>query len=84
MPKFFETNNGVVERHQRYFIDLIQSSIDNIADIDGALKPWLETIAKAHTGFAIKSKHWDAFTEAMLSNINEWIMPGRTHRETTR
>ncbi|KAI6191617.1 GLOBIN domain-containing protein [Aphelenchoides bicaudatus] len=84
MPKFFEINTGVVERHQKYFIDLIQNSVDNLADVDGALKPWLDQIAKAHTGFQIKSKHWDAFTEAMLSNISEWIGPSRSHRETIR
>lgn len=85
MSKFFESNSGVVERHQRYFLDFIQSSVDNLADIDGALKPWLETVARAHTGFAIKPKHWDACSEAILSTINEWINgPSQNRRETIR
>jgi hemoglobin-like flavoprotein len=84
MPKFFELNTGVVERHQRYFIDLLQSAVDNLADIDGALKPWLETVARAHTGFSIKSKHWDAFTDALITNISDWVGPSRSHRETIR
>jgi hemoglobin-like flavoprotein len=84
MPKYFELNNEVVIRHQRYFVELIQSSVDNLADIDGQLKPWFETIAKAHTGFSIRSKHWDAFIDAILTNISEWIGPSRNHKETIR
>jgi hypothetical protein len=44
MPKLFELNSGVVERHQRYFVDLIQNCVENLAEIDGVLKPWLETV----------------------------------------
>lgn len=82
MPKFFEFNDGVVERHQRYFVELIQNCVDNLNDIDGALRPWLETIARAHTGFSIKSKHWESFIDAILSNISEWVGP--RHKETFR
>lgn len=81
MPKL---NNECVIRHQRFFVELIQSSVDNLADVDGQLKPWFDKIAKAHTGFSIKSKHWDAFIDAILTNISEWVGPSRTHKETIR
>uniref|UniRef100_A0A915CME0 Globin family profile domain-containing protein n=1 Tax=Ditylenchus dipsaci TaxID=166011 RepID=A0A915CME0_9BILA len=73
-----------VSRHERYFVDLVQSTIDSLTDMDVALRPWLETIGKGHTGFAITSRHWDAFGEALTSAISGWIGPGKYHRETVR
>ncbi|KAI1716468.1 CRE-GLB-28 protein [Ditylenchus destructor] len=80
----FAGDVSAIGRHERYFADLVQSAVDNLADMEGALRPWLETIGKGHSGFAIKSKHWDAFGEALVAAISSWIGPGKTHRETTR
>ncbi|KAH7727869.1 Protein GLB-28 [Aphelenchoides avenae] len=75
---------SAMERHDRYFGDLIQSAVDNLTDMDTALKPWLETLGKGHAGFAIKSTHWDAFGEAVVAATSEWIGRGKAHRETAR
>lgn len=48
----FASDVTTIERHQRYFVDLIQNSIDNLNDLETALK--LEMIGKGHQGFAIK------------------------------
>lgn len=45
----------MVHRHQRHFVELIQSAVDNLSDIQSALKPWLDLIGKGHVGFRIKS-----------------------------
>ncbi|KAI6205391.1 GLOBIN domain-containing protein [Aphelenchoides besseyi] len=83
LPRIFGANCSEVERHERYFVDLIQSTIDNLVDLEGDLKSWL-LIGRAHAGFAIRSKHWDAFGEALVSSVTEWIGPGRQHKETIR
>ncbi|KAI6173463.1 GLOBIN domain-containing protein [Aphelenchoides besseyi] len=84
LPKLFGQNCSEVERHERYFVDLIQSTIDNLVDLEGALQPWLAMVGHFHAGFAIRSKHWDAFGEAVVSSVTEWIGPGRHHKETIR
>lgn len=50
----FVDDLSAVARHERYFVELIQSAVDNLTDAEGALRPWLETIGEGHTGFAIK------------------------------
>lgn len=48
----FASDVSTIDRHQRYFVDLIQGAIDNLNDLEAALK--LEMIGKGHQGFAIK------------------------------
>uniref|UniRef100_A0AC34PY52 Globin family profile domain-containing protein n=1 Tax=Panagrolaimus sp. JU765 TaxID=591449 RepID=A0AC34PY52_9BILA len=82
--KLFMVDNSTISRHERYFADLIQSAVDNLTDMERALQPWLEMIGKGHAGFAIRAKHWDAFGEALVSAISDWIGPGKLHRETVK
>ncbi len=50
----FMSDISTIERHGRYFVDLIQGAVDNLSDLEDALRPWLEMIGKGHQGFAIK------------------------------
>ncbi|CAJ0575202.1 unnamed protein product, partial [Mesorhabditis spiculigera] len=72
------------ERHARHFVDLIQSAVDNLADLEEALKPWLTVLGRGHVGFRIKSKHWDSFGESVLATVSIYIGPGRQHKETVK
>ena len=80
----FLVDYSTISRHDRYFVDLIQTAVENLTDMEKALQPWLEMIGKGHSGFAIKSKHWDSFGEAVVTAISEWVGPGKMHRETIR
>lgn len=80
----FLVDYSTIARHERYFVDLIQTAVENLTDMEKALQPWLEMIGKGHSGFAIKSKHWDTFGEAVVTAVAEWILPGKLHRETIR
>ncbi|KAK0403071.1 hypothetical protein QR680_016700 [Steinernema hermaphroditum] len=73
-----------MERHYKHFVELIQCAVDNLNDLETALQPWLETLGKGHAGFAIRTKHWDAFGEAVATSIAEWVGPGRGHKETVK
>ncbi|KAE9553048.1 hypothetical protein FO519_003728 [Halicephalobus sp. NKZ332] len=80
----FVVDYSAIQRHEKYFVDVIQSTVDNLDNMERGLEPWLETIGQGHAGFAIKAKHWDAFGEAIVSSISDWIGPGKLHRETVR
>uniref|UniRef100_A0A7E4V0X3 GLOBIN domain-containing protein n=1 Tax=Panagrellus redivivus TaxID=6233 RepID=A0A7E4V0X3_PANRE len=80
----FVNDASAIPRHERYFVDLLQSAVENLNDMERALQPWLECIGKGHSGFSIRARHWDAFGEAVVSAITEWVGPGKTHRETVR
>uniref|UniRef100_A0A914QUL6 Globin family profile domain-containing protein n=1 Tax=Panagrolaimus davidi TaxID=227884 RepID=A0A914QUL6_9BILA len=80
----FLVDYSTISRHERYFVDLIQTAVENLTDMEKALQPWLEMIGKGHSGFAIKSKDWDSFGEAIVTAVAEWILPGKQHRETIR
>lgn len=43
-----------VDRHQRHVANLIQCAVDNLTDIENALKPWLDLIGKGHSGFSTR------------------------------
>ncbi|TKR73051.1 hypothetical protein L596_020407 [Steinernema carpocapsae] len=73
-----------IQRHYKHFVDLIQCAVDNLNDLETALQPWLDTLGKGHAGFSIRTKHWDAFGEAVASSIAEWVGPGRGHKETVK
>ncbi|KAI6244129.1 GLOBIN domain-containing protein [Aphelenchoides fujianensis] len=83
LPKLFGADSGEIDRHERFFVDLIQSTMDNLAD-EGELEASLSMVGKAHNGFSIRAKHWDAFGEALVAVLTEWIGPGRQHKETIR
>ncbi|CAJ0568767.1 unnamed protein product, partial [Mesorhabditis spiculigera] len=68
------------ERHARHFVDLIQSAVDNLADLEEVLKPWLTVLGRGHVGFRIKSKHWDSFGESVLATVSIYIGPGGSTR----
>ncbi|CAI5454819.1 unnamed protein product [Caenorhabditis angaria] len=72
------------QRHIKHFIDLVHSCIENLSDLETALKPWLDTIGRGHVGFKITAKHWEKFGESVLSTMSEWIGPGRNHKETIK
>ncbi|CAB3399253.1 unnamed protein product [Caenorhabditis bovis] len=71
-------------RHNKYFVDLVQTCIENLADLEKGLKPWLDTIGRGHAGFKITAKHWEKFGECLLATISEWIGPGKQHKETIK
>uniref|UniRef100_A0A1I7X2K3 Sugar transporter SWEET1 n=1 Tax=Heterorhabditis bacteriophora TaxID=37862 RepID=A0A1I7X2K3_HETBA len=80
----FGEDTSVVERHRRYFIELVQTCVDNLSDLESALRPWLDTLGKGHAGFKIKARHWEAFSESLLFCVTEWVGPGRSHKETVK
>ncbi|KAF1749094.1 hypothetical protein GCK72_025561 [Caenorhabditis remanei] len=75
-----ETEN----RHIKYFVDLVQSSVDNLEDLEASVKPWLDLIGRGHSDFKITGKHWENFAESLLNTATEWNGPGRRHKETVR
>uniref|UniRef100_A0A0K0FDQ3 GLOBIN domain-containing protein n=1 Tax=Strongyloides venezuelensis TaxID=75913 RepID=A0A0K0FDQ3_STRVS len=84
LKNFLSTDNNCVERHFKYFGDMIQCTVDSLNDLDTALYPWLNVIGSGHGGFAITTTHWDAFGEALISSIKQWILAGKDHKETVR
>lgn len=72
----------ILERHSRYFIDLIQSAVDNLSDLEGGLQGWLELIGKGHSKFEIKTKHWECFGEALSGVISSFLGKCSKRRET--
>jgi hemoglobin-like flavoprotein len=52
--KLFNDDGGSIDRHTKYFVDLIQSAVENINDMETGLRPWLEMLGKGHAGFAIR------------------------------
>ncbi|PAV78987.1 hypothetical protein WR25_10316 isoform A [Diploscapter pachys] len=73
-----------IERHRRQVTDLIQTCIDNLDDLESAIKSSIENLTRGHSGLHIKSRHWEAFGEILQSCLFEWIGPGRTHKETVK
>ncbi|MFH4984561.1 hypothetical protein AB6A40_011270 [Gnathostoma spinigerum] len=55
-----------VERHLKYFVELIQCAVDNLDNIKEALEPWLSTIGKGHAGFSIRYTFPTVSLEKML------------------
>uniref|UniRef100_A0A1I7T9S1 GLOBIN domain-containing protein n=1 Tax=Caenorhabditis tropicalis TaxID=1561998 RepID=A0A1I7T9S1_9PELO len=75
-----ETEN----RHVKYFVDLVQSCVDNLEDLETGVKPWLDLIGRGHANFKITGKHWEKFGESLLTTATEWNGPGRRHKETVK
>lgn len=44
-----ETEN----RHVKYFVDLVQSCVDNLENLETGVKPWLDLIGRGHANFKI-------------------------------
>ncbi|CEF61179.1 Globin family and Globin-like domain and Globin,structural domain-containing protein [Strongyloides ratti] len=84
LKNFLSSDNNCVERHFRYFGDMLQCTVDSLNELDKALYPWLTVIGSGHAGFAITTAHWDAFGEALISSIKQWILSGKEHKETVR
>uniref|UniRef100_A0A0N4ZYD0 GLOBIN domain-containing protein n=1 Tax=Parastrongyloides trichosuri TaxID=131310 RepID=A0A0N4ZYD0_PARTI len=84
LKNLLSTDNNCVDRHFRYFGDMIQCAVDSLGELDKALSPWLNVIGSGHAGFSIKSTHWDAFGEALISSIKQWILSGKDHKETVK
>uniref|UniRef100_A0A0K0EQH9 GLOBIN domain-containing protein n=1 Tax=Strongyloides stercoralis TaxID=6248 RepID=A0A0K0EQH9_STRER len=84
LKNFLSSDSHCVERHFKYFGDMIQCTVDSLNDLDNALFPWLTVIGSGHAGFAITASHWDAFGEALISSIKQWILSGKDHKETVR
>ncbi|CAJ0921359.1 unnamed protein product, partial [Mesorhabditis belari] len=80
----FGADATAFERHARHFVDLIQSAVDNLSDVEEALRPWLNILGRGHVGFRIKSKHWDSFGESLMATVSVYIGPGRGHKETIK
>ncbi|CAI2358190.1 unnamed protein product [Caenorhabditis sp. 36 PRJEB53466] len=75
-----ETEN----RHVKYFVDLVQSCVDNLENLESGVKPWLDLIGRGHANFKITGKHWEKFAESLLTTATEWNGPGRRHKETVK
>uniref|UniRef100_A0AC35UE51 Nuclear receptor domain-containing protein n=1 Tax=Rhabditophanes sp. KR3021 TaxID=114890 RepID=A0AC35UE51_9BILA len=84
LKTLLSSDEGCVDRHLKYFINMIQCVVDSCHDMGNALLPWLSLLGSGHSGFAIKAKHWDAFSEALLCAVNQWILSGKDHKETVR
>ncbi|VDK47924.1 unnamed protein product [Anisakis simplex] len=84
MRTMFGGDNNAADRHMRHFLGLLQCVVDNLNDMEEALHPWLDLLGKGHGGFSIRSKHWDAFGEAIVTTVSEWIAPGRNHKDTVK
>lgn len=54
MRPVFGGDLNSIQRHARHFVGLLQCAIDNIADLEQALQPWLDLIGQGHNGFAIR------------------------------
>uniref|UniRef100_A0A915BZK3 Globin family profile domain-containing protein n=1 Tax=Parascaris univalens TaxID=6257 RepID=A0A915BZK3_PARUN len=84
MRSMFGGDSSSADRHMRHFVGLLQCAVDNLNDMEKALQPWLDLLGKGHGGFPIRSKHWDAFGEAIVTAVSEWIAPGRSHKDTVK
>ncbi|VDM41630.1 unnamed protein product [Toxocara canis] len=84
MRAMFGGENNSADRHMRHFLGLLQCAVDNLNDMEKALQPWLDLLGKGHGGFSIRSKHWDAFGEAIVTAVSEWIAPGKSHKDTVK
>ncbi|CAD6193295.1 unnamed protein product [Caenorhabditis auriculariae] len=82
--RFFVDDPSGEQRHAKHFVELIQSCIDNLSDLESGLKPWLDVIGRGHVGFSVTAKHWEYFGESVLASVSEWVKPGRQHKETIK
>uniref|UniRef100_A0A158R4B6 GLOBIN domain-containing protein n=1 Tax=Syphacia muris TaxID=451379 RepID=A0A158R4B6_9BILA len=71
MKHLFSKDVKSIDRHKRYFVDLLHCAVDNLDDTEEALKPFLELIGKGHAEFKIRSKDWDTFGEAVVTAIKD-------------
>ncbi|CAL2051604.1 CBN-GLB-28 protein [Caenorhabditis brenneri] len=70
------------ERHVRQIVDLVQSCVEHLDNLQTGVKPWLDLIGRGHANFRITGKHWENFAEALVTTASEWNGPGRRHKET--
>lgn len=54
MEQLLNNDSNLIDRHKRYFSELLQCAVDNLDSTEETLKAFLELIGKGHAGFKIR------------------------------
>ncbi|CAP27469.2 Protein CBR-GLB-28 [Caenorhabditis briggsae] len=83
-PQLIFPNQETEQRHIKYIVELVQSCVGKLDNLEEGLKPLVELLGRGHSNFRITGPHWEKFAEALMSVASEYNGPGRRHRDIGR